>query len=235
MPNNYFQFKQFRIDQGDCAMKVTTEGCLFGALITKNKSPKRILDIGTGTGLLALMLAQKFPAAEIDAVEIEHSAFEQATSNFQASVWHENINAYFVDIRDFQSKEKYDLIVSNPPFFRNSLLGLSDSTNTAKHQGQLNQSDLLNCVERLLDSSGEFWVIYPEKESKGFDALAENRNFFLKNKISVLNQPNSSVFREIQSFSKIANELSESTLIIKENGKYTSQFEQLVHPFYLNL
>lgn len=118
MPNTYFQFKQFRIDQDQTAMKVTTEACILGAWVDEQIPPQTVLDIGTGTGLLALMLAQKFPQAEIDAVEIDQGAFTQAHANFHSSPWPERLQVFHQRIQDFDPGKKYDLIISNPPFFK---------------------------------------------------------------------------------------------------------------------
>ncbi len=132
VPQDYFEFKQFVIHQGDCAMKVTTEGCLFGALV-EGANPKRILDIGAGTGLLSLMLAQKYPSAKIHAVELDQKAHIQAQANFAKSPWAENLQIHVGRIQDFHPREKFDLIVCNPPFFKNSLHSNDKSKNLAIH------------------------------------------------------------------------------------------------------
>lgn len=235
MANDYFQFKQFLIHQGDCAMKVTTEGCLFGALAFAEQ-PKRILDIGTGTGLLALMLAQKYPKAEIQAVEFDQSAFDQAKANFTLSQWSDNLRVGQAAIQSYQTKEQFDLIICNPPFFANSLRSDQKSKNLAIHDSSLSQHDLAHCINELLAKGGVFWVLYPEREALMFRDEAERKGLFLNKAITVLNHPKSMVFRIVQQFSFEDKKVISSELIIKDQeGSYTQDFEQLLSPYYLHL
>jgi tRNA1Val (adenine37-N6)-methyltransferase len=131
--NSYFQFKQFTVHQGDCAMKVTTDACIQGAWTPVQKDEVRILDIGAGTGLLSLMLAQKAPNAIVDAVELNEQAATQAGQNFAGSPWADRLNVICSDIQGYRATHKYDLIISNPPFFNNSLKGPEASRNNARH------------------------------------------------------------------------------------------------------
>src|SRR5437868_5022622 len=144
MPNNYFQFKQFIIQQDNCAMKVCTDACLFGAYIANELQSipvNTILDIGAGTGLLSLMLAQKTTAV-IDAVEIDNAAFEQAKENIAASPWKEKINTYHADISTFKTGKRYEHIISNPPFFEDDLRSNDEKKNFAKHDSSLTLENL---------------------------------------------------------------------------------------------
>ncbi|MFY0599114.1 MAG: methyltransferase [Cyclobacteriaceae bacterium] len=235
MPNSYFQFKHFKIDQGSCAMKVTTEGCLFGALIDPDRSPKHVLDIGTGTGLLALMLAQKYPQTLFDAVEIDAAAFLQARDNFKNSSWDANLNVFHSAIQDHNTAEQYDMIVSNPPFFRGSMTSKSTSGNLARHEEELNQLDLIKSIDRLLTEDGSFWVLYPEREAQTFCQLAIQYSFHLTNQITIFDRVGSKVFRVVQSFSRIEKPKSESNLIIKAEVGYTHDFIELLKDYYLHL
>ncbi|MEM8894752.1 MAG: methyltransferase [Bacteroidota bacterium] len=141
MPNTYFDFKQFRVDQGQSGMKVTTEGCILGAWARFNQ-PKRILDIGTGTGLLSLMLAQRYPTGIIDAVELDEKAAQQAKQNFRKSPWSSKLTAHHCCIKDFEAVNGrcYDLIICNPPFFKNDLKSTNSQKAKAIHNDNLSQS-----------------------------------------------------------------------------------------------
>ncbi|MFT6865329.1 MAG: tRNA1Val (adenine37-N6)-methyltransferase [Cyclobacteriaceae bacterium] len=235
MPNSFFQFKQFRIDQAQSAMKVTTEGCLFGALVATPHSPKRILDIGSGTGLLTLMLAQRYLDAEIDAVEIDKGAFEETKSNFLESPWSSRLKVHHCAIQGFETEHKFELIVSNPPFFKSSLKGNSTIENQAKHEQSLDQKDLLTTIEHLLDENGVCWVIYPEHEANTFAVGAEDFGLFLTERIDILNHPESRIFRVAQCYSKIKIPDTHRILHIKEKDDYSQDFKALLGPFYLAL
>jgi tRNA1Val (adenine37-N6)-methyltransferase len=233
--NNYFKFKQFIINQGDCAMKVTTDGCVFGALATA-KNPQKILDIGTGTGLLSLMLAQKYPLANIHAVEIDKGAFAQAKENFEVSPWEGNFSIHLGTVQTFTIDHKCDLIVCNPPFFKNSLLGDRHSKNLAIHDYSLSQEDLIQCVVRLLAEDGVFWVLYPQREALGFRDEALKGGLFLENEIIIYNHPQSEVFRVVQKFSFMKKECVSEQLVIKDaEANYTEDFISLLSPYYLHL
>ena len=155
-----FQFKQFSVDQTDCAMKINTDGVLLGA-IAEADSPKSILDIGTGTGVIALMLAQRYTDALIDAVEIDKSAAETAERNFKNSFFHERLNIHPVDIFEFDGnlERKYDLIVSNPPFYINSLESPEGRKTLAKHTEANFFEMLLKNIARFLTDKGCCWLI----------------------------------------------------------------------------
>ena len=158
-----FQFKQFSVDQTDCAMKINTDGVLLGA-IAEADAPKSILDIGTGTGVIALMLAQRYTEAMIDAVEIDASAAATAGRNFKNSIFHEALNIFPVDINEFlehHPRNKYDLIISNPPFYINSLESPAKKKSLAKHT-ELNFFEMLvKHVARHLSENGCCWLILP--------------------------------------------------------------------------
>ncbi|KOF01755.1 hypothetical protein OB69_15520 [Roseivirga seohaensis subsp. aquiponti] len=239
MANSFFQFKQFRIEQGNCGMKVTTEGCLFGALrLTPSTfNPKRILDIGTGTGLLALIKAQQTDAF-IDAVEIDETAFKQAKVNFESSPWSNRLSAFHTDLLEFEPNHLYDYIVCNPPFFQDNQLGSNRQKNQAIHNSSLTFEDLATSISRLLNSEkGIASVIYPEYEMSLFSQKMQERGFHVVADIRVLNQRSKPVFRKVKSFSLIKPELEiTETLIIKEeNGAYTDQFTHLLKDYYLHL
>ncbi len=145
-------------------MKVSTDACLLGALVNDNITAAHILDIGTGTGLLSLMMAQKFPSAIIEAVEIEQNAFQQAQENFSNSIWKDRLKVHLSSIQNFaknNSAQKYDLIISNPPFFENDLLSPDKKTNIAKHSTDLTLKELLACAFELLNDNGFIYLLLP--------------------------------------------------------------------------
>lgn len=235
MPNTYFQFKQFRIEQDRCSMKVTTEGCLLGALVSMDGKEDTILDVGTGTGLLALMLAQRSQAM-IDAVELSQDAAEQAAINFQKSPWSERLNSWTEAIQNFSqhTDQQYDLIVSNPPFFKGHLKS-GKAKDQAIHNDDLSFEELTCSVIRLLKQAGRFWVIYPEYEFEFFAAVAKKHGLSLQNQFEIYDRPGKRMFRKIGvfGFESIVKPVSEVISIKETDGAYSQRFQSLVAPYYL--
>ncbi len=235
MSNNYFKFKQFTINQDKTAMKVGTDGVLLGVLTTPSNTPKHILDIGTGTGLVALMLAQRFQTSLIDAVEIDKEAFEQASENFTKSPFADRLHSYLSDIKYFTSSYSYDLIVSNPPYFINSLKAPDIQRTLARHTDSLPFSILANSVSRLLSSNGLCFVIIP------FDIVRTLTNIFCSNKLyphsilTISHNEKKQPKRAVISFGFDKTEhVAESQLFIEKSpGNYSNEFQTLVEPFYL--
>jgi len=235
MANSYFKFKQFKIEQDRCGMKVTTDGCTFGSIIPI-ADQMRVLDIGTGTGLLSLMLAQK-AKVEIDAVEVDEDAFLQATSNFKESPWRNQIHTHQLAIQDFSSNHKYDLIVSNPPFFKNSQKGNKTGKNKAVHALELSMRDLISCIKKHLIVSGEAWIMYPEYEMNEFISLAKSQDLYPFSKIILRNKSEGPVFRIIVGIKQDScPPLYPQDIYIKEsNGNYSDTFNSLLKDYYLHL
>lgn len=238
MRNHFFQFKQFKIVQEKSALKVCTDSCLFGAVVAdkieKNKDAfHRILDIGGGTGLLSLMLAQK-SYATIDAVEIDKPSFAEMEFNFAASPWSERLTAFCTDIKNYQSNKKYDLIISNPPFFENQLKSNQGHKNTAKHQDGLTLQDLMACIPSLLTDDGYLAILLPFERMDYFKSIANIFGYKTAASYCVQQTPVHSFFRAILFLNKTASEPTEQTLIIKEKtGAYTPAFMNLLHDYYL--
>ena len=159
-----FTFKQFYIDHSRCAMKVGTDGTLIGAWFSANCNNCRILDIGTGTGLIAIMAAQRFSDAQIIGIDIDSDCIEQARENVAASPWSERISIIHSALQEFTSSKGFDVIISNPPYFVDSLLSPDDKRSTARHTTSLSFSDLFDGVERLLAQDGTFALILPPAE-----------------------------------------------------------------------
>jgi tRNA1Val (adenine37-N6)-methyltransferase len=176
MPNSYFRFKQFQVNQDQTAMKVCTDACVLGGYAPVGKA-SRILDIGTGTGLLALMLAQRSVAGKFDAVEMNEQACLQARENVQASPFADRIAVHHTPIQDFLPAEKYDLIVTNPPFYTAYLQSGKQAQDNALHTNTLPTGELLQAIARLLAYEGEAWVLLPPYQ---MDVLTqESRQFGL--------------------------------------------------------
>lgn len=251
MGNNYFRFKQFTVHQDKCAMKVCTDACLFGAYIAEKLSaekvkqgkedllagaPKKFLDIGTGTGLLSLMLAQKTDY-NIDAVEIDEQAALQAKENFEASPWKDKLKVYHSSVLSYEPASlKYDFIISNPPFFEDDLKSFQTKRNIALHSTELNLRDLIIKIKRLLAEDGSFAVLLPYHRAAYFEKLAEENGFFIKEKVLVKQTPEHEYFRVIllleASFVKPGHH---EIIIHDENGKYTEAFTKILKDYYLNL
>jgi tRNA1Val (adenine37-N6)-methyltransferase len=222
-------------------MKVCTDSCLFGAWIAKkieNKviDPQRILDIGSGTGLLSLLIAQKSESL-IDAVEIDQESFGQTVQNFMESPYSSRLQAYLHNIKDWKSETKYDLIISNPPLFENDLKSEKQNKNAAKHSDHLSFSELLFSIKNHLAANGNFAVLLPFHRNEYFKKLAGENDFFLKEELLVKQTPSHSYFRSILFFSLFPSEgFSKKEIIIKDQtGNYTGDFKILLKDYYLNL
>ncbi|MEO7317044.1 MAG: methyltransferase [Ginsengibacter sp.] len=246
MRNTYFQFKEFTVHQHKSGMKVCTDSCLFGAWIaykialssSENSShigPEKILDIGTGTGLISLMLAQK-STAQIQAVEIEVNAFEQAKENFISSTWADRLKAIHSDIKEFNPAEKFDLIISNPPFFEHDLKSAAHHKNLAKHHDGLLLKDLLISIENLLAGNGKFALLIPFHRDAEVISLAEKQGFFLEERILVKQTPRHNYFRVMHLFSREKKDIISAEITIKnEEDLYSEEFQFLLRDYYLRV
>lgn len=178
------RFKQFTIQQDRCALKVGTDGLLFGAWV-RYGGAQRILDIGTGTGLLALIAAQREPSAHIDAVEIDEASAEQAAQNVSASPWADRIRVHRMDVRRMQAAERYDLIVCNPPYYAGYSTSPDPRIGLAKHSDELRFPELLAAVARLLAPTGRFAAIIPLNREKDLIEGAQGIGLFPERRCSV--------------------------------------------------
>jgi tRNA1Val (adenine37-N6)-methyltransferase len=235
MPKNeFFKFKQFTIWQNQTAMKVSTDACILGALATFENC-KNILDIGTGTGLLALMTAQNHPNATIDAIEIEENAYFQAKKNVAESPFGERINVFKSSIQQFESTKEYDLIISNPPFFVNATKSSNSEKNIARHTDLLPFSDLISSVLRLMDSKGVFYLLLPVTEMNLFIELATKNQLYCIEKTEIADSIDKPFHRNVAKFSFEHKTLKSNKLIIKHNQEYSTEFIALLKNFYLYL
>ncbi len=228
-----FQFKKFSIEQKSSAMKVGTDGVLLGAWSTIK--PGAILDIGTGTGLIAIMMAQRIDSANIDAIEVELDAYQEALLNCQNCSWSDRINAHHTSIQNYQSKTKYNSIVSNPPFFIDSTKAPQSDRNTARHTDQLSFADLIDSVNRLLKVHGIFSIILPITEAEHFIDLTQQKELFLNRKCTVYPNPLKPAKRILMEFSRSKKNLIEEELTIESESRhqYTKEYISLTKDFYL--
>ena len=236
MSNNHFEFKQFKVHQDGAAMKVGTDGVLLGAWAYLDGKENHILDIGTGTGLLALMAAQRSPATRIDAVEIDQTAARQAMENAEASPWFERIRIHHMSIQDFvrQAPIRYDHIVSNPPFFVRSLKAPNPSRSAARHTDTLAFEDLISAANTLLAPEGRFSVIYPTEEAAVFEALASENGLYCNRRTKVKGTPESAFKRILMEFSHKVTTIRENELIIElARHRYSPEYIALTRDFYL--
>ncbi len=257
MANHYFQFKQFTIHQDRCAMKVTTDGCLFGAWVAElvrsekpevgsqklevkdQNSSENLLDIGTGTGLLSLMLAQTTDNLLIDAVEIDKDAVEQAKENIASSPWHNRINTIHINAKEFSGRHQYDLILSNPPFYENELKSGNSKKNKAHHDDGLLFNDLLTIIKRNLKPGGTFYLLLPYKRKDEIETFFTKNELAISHKTFVKQSTQHNYFRILLSgkhkTDKDVNFTTDEIAIRNENQQYTPAFIQLLKDYYLHL
>lgn len=231
-----FRFKQFDVDQSGCAMKINTDGVLLGALVEADQ-PQNILDIGTGTGVIALMLAQRFKDAKIDAVEIDPTAAQTADRNFTHSPFSEGLNLYPIGFEQFfeeNSGKKYDLIVSNPPFFINSLKSPKATKELAKHTDEDFFKNFISGVSAYLSLKGCCWLIMPLNTSELVAMLATGKNLYIQKIINVQSFADSSAHRVIVcfGFEKVSVEISK-LILYKTANKYTEEYKKLLQPYFI--
>jgi tRNA1Val (adenine37-N6)-methyltransferase len=236
MSNNWFTFKHFTIRQDKTAMKVGTDGVLLGAWANVSDC-RKILDIGTGTGLIALMLAQRCDA-KVDAIEIVPDAASQATENVIQSPWMGRINVIEDSFQNFSATAavKYDLIVCNPPFFSDSLKAKTNSRSLARHDDQLNPNDLLAPVADLLNPMGHFCLILPAEKEAGIIVLATERGLFPSEILRVRPIPGKDFKRVLIDFSFSEKEPKQSEMMI-ETGlrhQYSKEYLDLTRDYYLD-
>lgn len=233
-----FRFKQFSIRNDDSAMKVGTDGVLLGAWASLEGNPESILDIGAGTGLIALMLAQRSLAENIDAVEIDAPAFEQCVENFEASPWSDRLFCYHCGLEEFAREvdEPYDLILSNPPFYSEDVSSGNPARDTARQQAFLPFEALLGGVSKLLAPHGRFCLILPFKEEGPFISLARQYGLFPGRITRVRGTARAPLKRSLLEFSFREVPPGEDLLTLEERrGQYTQAYRELTRDFYLKM
>lgn len=234
MANTWFQFKQFRIEQSKCAMKVCTDACILGAWFAR-KVPNyaTILDIGAGTGLQMLMLAQQ-TKARIHGIEIDLDAFRQLKDNVDHSPWKSSITIFPGDVRRYQFPHSYDFIISNPPFFEGDLVSGNAGKDAAKHSTTLSLQQLLETIDQWLSDSGSFGLLIPFHRLQEVKEIAVPLGFHLHETLLVQQTTTHNWFRAIVQFSRTPDPSpTEHTLSIKVDGDYTPEFRELLKDYYL--
>ena len=234
-----FKFKQFAINQDRCAMKVGTDGVLLGAWAPIDNRPFSVLDIGAGTGLVALMLAQRCGAEQIDALEINEEAYEQAVDNFENSPWGDRLFCYHAGLDEFmdEPEDEYDLIVSNPPFYSEDYKSNDEQRDMARFQDALPFEDLVEAADLLLSENGVFAVIIPFSEEERFVALAKELELYPMKITRVKGTPTAIIKRSLLAFSRNEDvKVAVDELIIEiARHDYTEDYVNLTKEFYLKM
>lgn len=247
MSSDTFRFKQFSVKQSQSAMKVGTDGVILGAWVSLDDAPQNILDVGTGTGLIAMMMAQRAESAlSIDAVEIEANAAQEALYNFNLSPWSHKLATHHTSFQSFTSarmalNSKYDLIVSNPPYFIASLNVSKEDTSAriaARHAELLPYDDLIEGVVSLLAPQARFAAIFPYQEAGVFIAKAAAKGLYCNRKLSIHPMPHRPIKRIAAEFSLTKSvQCQEETLVIansiSQHDGYTEQYKGLTYQFYI--
>ena len=235
MPNPFFAFKQFTIHHDRCAMKVGTDGVLLGAWVNLSNS-HRILDIGTGTGLIALMMAQRCNDSNITAIDINTEAVSQANENIQASPWKDRVIAIQQDIRSFHPNKSFDTIVSNPPYFINSLKSSDTQRNTARHTDTLSAEDLIRKTADLLTEDGYFSIILPTEQIEELIQISERVGLYPSRRTHVITRPGLMPKRTLMEFCKRETPFPTNQLVIElDRHVYSEEYIALTRDFYLKM
>jgi tRNA1Val (adenine37-N6)-methyltransferase len=232
---NAFRFKQFTVYQDLAAMKVGTDGVLLGAWANVNKA-QNILDIGTGSGLIALMLAQRNKSALIDAIEINKDACQQAKYNFEISPWKQRLTAVHTSLQKYKTNKRYDIIVSNPPFFDENVPAKNQARQTARHSDSLNLTELLNNSLRLLSVQGQIFLILPKNKETELLDIAQQKELYPQQIVDVKGTKTSPVKRILVALSKQELTCKHSELIIEiSRHHYTAEYIRLTKEYYLKM
>lgn len=233
-----FKFKQFHVNQSRCAMKIGTDSVLLGAWTPLITNPNTVLDIGAGTGILALMLAQRSNAAQIDAVEIEENAFEQCVDNFEASPWADRLFCFHAGLDEFmdEPEDEYDLIICNPPFYTDTYKTDNSSRDLARFEDAMPFEELIETVALLLSDNGIFSVIIPYKEEENFIALAKKSLLYPLKITRVKGSPTAEIKRSLLAFCRMEQTPLIDELVVEiSRHKYTQEYINLTQDFYLNM
>ena len=229
-----FRFKQFAISQERAAMKVGTDGVLLGAWVRVDDSDRRILDVGTGTGVIALMMAQRTVNARITGVEIDPPSADEARGNAAASPWSDRVEVVCCDVAGYSPDERFDLIVSNPPYFSESLLPPDPGRAAARHTDTLSFDALADSVRRLLADDGRFALILPTAEAVRFRMTAVGRGLYPHRMTEVWSTPRSGAIRLLAEYSlRPSAEPPAAGRVVIDDGGFTDEYRRLTKDFYL--
>ncbi|MCW1146642.1 tRNA1(Val) (adenine(37)-N6)-methyltransferase [Flavobacterium lacisediminis] len=233
-----FKFKQFHVNQERCAMKIGTDGVLLGAWTPLINNPYNVLDIGAGTGILSLMLAQRSNAEQIDAIEIDEDAYEQCVENFETSPWGDKLFCFHAGLDEFvdEPEDEYDLIISNPPFYTDDYKSDNSSRDLARFEDALPFEELIEAAALLLSDNGIFSVIIPFKEEERFVSMCKELDLFPLKITRVKGTPTSENKRSLLAFCRIEQTALIDELVIEiSRHNYTPEYIELTKDFYLKM
>ena len=233
-----FNFKQFHVNQDRCAMKIGTDGVLLGAWTPLINNPFNALDIGAGTGILSLMLAQRSNAEQIDAIEIDEDAYEQCVENFETSPWGDKLFCFHAGLDEFvdEPEDEYDLIISNPPFYTDDFKSDNSSRDLARFEDALPFEELIEAAALLLSDNGIFSVIIPFKEEERFVSMCKELDLFPLKITRVKGTPTSEIKRSLLAFCRIEQTALIDELVIEiSRHNYTPEYIELTKEFYLKM
>jgi tRNA1Val (adenine37-N6)-methyltransferase len=230
MPNTYFRFRQFTVHQEKTAMKVCTDACLFGAWIAHeigNEKIEKVLDIGAGTGLLSLMIAQG-NGAQIDAVEIDDHAYAQAVENLAASPWSGRMRVHHCAIQEFEPGYHYDLVISNPPFYEQSLRSPDSKKNLAMHSTRLDAIELFAVTKRLMAKGGRMALLIPYNRVDAIERIIKDNALYVEKKVLVKQTEKHSPFRCMYMLRDVFSGFEERKITVRDE-----EFSELLKGYYL--
>lgn len=233
-----FNFKQFSVNQDRCAMKIGTDGVLLGAWTPLINNPYNVLDIGAGTGILSLMLAQRSNAEQIDAIEIDGDAYEQCVENFETSPWGDKLFCFHAGLDEFvdEPEDEYDLIISNPPFYTDDYKSDNSSRDLARFEDALPFEELIEAAALLLSDNGIFSVIIPYKEEERFVDMCKELDLFPLKITRVKGTPTSEIKRSLLAFCRMEQTPLIDELVIEiSRHNYTPEYIELTKEFYLKM
>ncbi len=235
MSNSFFDFKQFRISQANAAMKVSSDACIQGAWTPVKNEIQQVADVGAGTGLLSMMLAQRLATARFDAFEIDEGAVRDARENVASSAFKHRIDIHHADARSYAFEKKYRLLICNPPFFKNSLQSPDAARNAARHEGSFSLEDLMTAMRQCLVDGGYASVLLPFRDVARWRTLLQENGWGIKRQLCILPkkeaQPNRAVCICEANF--MAETAMEYLCIKEEDGTYTTAFKGLMDGYYL--
>lgn len=236
MEEDIFKFKQFDVNQAGCTMRINTDGVLLAVKANERPDAQHILDVGTGTGVMSLILAQRYPNAHVDAIDIDEGAASCAKSNFLNSPFADRLSAYHQGIEDYESEVSYDLIVSNPPFFINSLKNPDKRKSLSRHTSIKFYERMFERCSAILAIAGSFQIIWPLEIRDQVLGLSLEADLYLNEEVYIQSFPGSEPFRVISVFKRVSPDLytSKNFAIYEQEGVYSDSYQVLLKPFFIN-
>ena len=238
MEEDIFTFKKFKINQSQCAMKIGTDSVLLGSWVKITDDVNTVLDIGAGTGVLSLMVAQRSSAEVIDAVEIENNAYEQCVANFENSDWGDRLFCYHASFYEFyeEIEDTYDLIVSNPPFYENNGEIGNSERELARFNNALPFEELIYGVSKLLSKHGRFNIVIPFDQKSKLNSISKKYGLYPNRILNIKGSPESPFKRCLIEYQFELNSLEEKNLTIEvSRNNYTNDYIELTKNFYLKM